>query len=867
MTSAYADSNDELQQDIAVPVEHPADDVEPGARAVIYLRVSSTGQVKTDYDPEGISIPAQREACLRKAKDLGLTVIDEYVEPGRSATEMTKREAFQRMLARVRAQGDVDYVIVYMLSRMARNRYDDAIVMADLRKRGVTLVSATEAVDDSPVGQLMHGILATFNEYQSRQSGADIANKMGQKARTGGTLGRAKIGYLNHIDHSDGRVIRTIVLDDERAPFVQLAFELYDTGNYTLDELADELYDRGLRTRPTAKHPAKKVSINKLSQMLRDRYYIGYVTYKGEEVRGRHDPLIDEDLFDRVQDRINARSAAKERRRVHHHYLKGSLFCGRCRRARVTQRMIIQRTVNSKGAEYLYFFCRNRQNSTCDAPHVNAELVEDAIERHYATIRFSQAFISDVRTQIDTVISEQEKSARLLHQQLSTQLAELDTQEENLIDLAADGTLPQTKVKAKLRDIERQRRHLNQRLDTASADLTDAARLIDVSLKLLERPEELYRRCNDEQRRLLNQAIFHNIYIEDEEVTDHDLQEPFSQLHAIQQTQRSTRDAQHNMPAIPEPRDSKRATRQAGGPSSPSGVAVLLQGLQSGTCSSNTSKVELRGIEPLTFSMRTRRATNCATAPFSECCCSLAGRRQHSEHPPRLRAGGSFAHRTAVRLPGALVEFVEHGVFVVDLDDHRVGAAPVVAAGLVVVSVVRGGLGRFVVVRLAVVRVGFVAGLGHAGEPPIPDVLFDPHLPPQVGEVADVAEVDHAVQPPGRGPGEGGEQCGRDGGGHDEQQDALPAGVLGARGQRRGFRVVAAAAGPVAAAGADVVAVDRPPLLVLLVGYVVEVGFDVVVVPVGVGHAVRLLRPVGFRVAGFRGCPVAASAHHSCRQR
>ena len=145
---------------------------------MIYLRVSSSGQVKTDYNAEGISIPAQREACLRKARDLGVTVIDEYVEPGRSALEMTKREAFQSMLARVRSQGDVDVIIIiiiYQLSRMARNRYDDAIVMADLRERGVTLVSATEAVDDTPVGQLMHGILATFNEYQSRQSGADIA--------------------------------------------------------------------------------------------------------------------------------------------------------------------------------------------------------------------------------------------------------------------------------------------------------------------------------------------------------------------------------------------------------------------------------------------------------------------------------------------------------------------------------------------------------------------------------------------------------------------------------------------------------------------------------------------------------------------
>src|SRR5690606_15045035 len=108
MTSAYADFIDELQQDVTIPIQPPMDDLAPGTRAVIYLRVSSTGQVRTDYNPEGISIPAQREACLRKARDLGVTVIDEYVEPGRSAMEMTKREAFQQMLARVRSQGDVD---------------------------------------------------------------------------------------------------------------------------------------------------------------------------------------------------------------------------------------------------------------------------------------------------------------------------------------------------------------------------------------------------------------------------------------------------------------------------------------------------------------------------------------------------------------------------------------------------------------------------------------------------------------------------------------------------------------------------------------------------------------------------------------
>ena len=91
-------------------------------QAVIYLRVSSTRQVERDHDQEGISIPAQREACRRKAEQLGLTIVNEYVEPGRSALEMSKRAAFQRMLTRIRDTSDIDHVIVYKLSRMARNR-------------------------------------------------------------------------------------------------------------------------------------------------------------------------------------------------------------------------------------------------------------------------------------------------------------------------------------------------------------------------------------------------------------------------------------------------------------------------------------------------------------------------------------------------------------------------------------------------------------------------------------------------------------------------------------------------------------------------------------------------------------------------
>jgi site-specific DNA recombinase len=97
--------------------------------AVLYLRVSTTSQVQTDYDPEGISIPAQRLACQRKAEQMSATIVGEYVEPGRSATTIQKRAVFQQMRARIKRERDAPCVIVYSLSRLNRNRVDDAQVL------------------------------------------------------------------------------------------------------------------------------------------------------------------------------------------------------------------------------------------------------------------------------------------------------------------------------------------------------------------------------------------------------------------------------------------------------------------------------------------------------------------------------------------------------------------------------------------------------------------------------------------------------------------------------------------------------------------------------------------------------------------
>src|SRR4051812_6247239 len=108
------------------------------ARAVSYLRVSTSRQADTDFDAEGYSIPAQREACHRKAEDLGAIVVDEYKDRGESARS-ADRPALNALLARLATEGDIDFVIVHKLDRLARNRADDVNLQLAIQKAGARL--------------------------------------------------------------------------------------------------------------------------------------------------------------------------------------------------------------------------------------------------------------------------------------------------------------------------------------------------------------------------------------------------------------------------------------------------------------------------------------------------------------------------------------------------------------------------------------------------------------------------------------------------------------------------------------------------------------------------------------------------------
>jgi site-specific DNA recombinase len=502
----------------------PIQDGASRLRAVIYLRVSTTKQADKDIDPEGYSLPAQRESCLRKAEELGADVVDEYIDRGESA-KTADRPRFQLMLARIQEERDIDLVILDKVNRFARNRRDDANVLFELKSAGCQLVSVKENIDGTPAGALMHGILATLAEYESRNNGAEALKGMTRKAQVGGTPGKAPVGYLNVIEMVDGRSVRTIAIDPDRAPLVQWAYQEYATGQWTLNTMTEALIAKGLEAVPQGRRSPSPIARSMVAKILTNPYYLGIVTFRGEQYEGRHEPLVSQVLFDRVQEVLRLHGRSGERDRTHHHYLKGTLYCDSC-----GGRLCL---TYAKG-RYLYFFCVGRQakHPGCSQRYVLASEIEVAVGDFYSmSVRLDEEDCRAIREGLRAVLEKRRKKAAPEAAAARNQLKDLEQQRRRVARGLVDGSLPPDLARE---EQDRIRTELDVAQRTiASAELGFAAieRPLLRALELVGQCDELYREGDSKVRRLSNQAFFRQLRLRDKEVEESELLEPWRSFH------------------------------------------------------------------------------------------------------------------------------------------------------------------------------------------------------------------------------------------------------------------------------------------------------------------------------------------------
>ncbi|MGH3630851.1 MAG: recombinase family protein [Sciscionella sp.] len=496
----------------------------PGKLGVSYLRVSTKEQAEKGGQAEGYSIPAQREANRRKATSMDAAIIAEFVDAGESA-KSADRPDLKRMLTYL-AKNHVDYVLVHKVDRLARNRVDDVEITLAIRRSGATLVSATENIDETPSGMLLHGIMSSIAEFYSRNLATEVLKGMTQKAQTGGTPSRAPLGYRNigRIT-AEGREERTVEVDPDRGPLIAWAFVAYATGEWTLRSLADELELRGLTTRQTPKLPARAVTPNVLQRILTNPYYRGEVRYRGVRHAGRHQPLVDDGTWGQVQD-VLAVHLVGERQREHRHYLKSSVFCGDC-----GSRLIITNAKNRHGTIYPYFICIGRQmkRTNCTRKAVLIARVEELIEDYWQTVQLD----GNLRTTLgaglraELAASEQEAAAEQRH--LEREKQALTMQRQKLLEAIYSGAVPMDLIAGEQERITSRLATIDQRLGATATEFAVIETNLARALDLAEDCHTAYLSAEPALRRLFNQAFFTRLYIDQDGVRG-ELAEPFDVL-------------------------------------------------------------------------------------------------------------------------------------------------------------------------------------------------------------------------------------------------------------------------------------------------------------------------------------------------
>ena len=224
----------------------------------------------------------------------------------------------------------------------------------------------------------MKTITDAFNQWQSQKNGEDISVKMAHKVEQGGTVGMAKLGYLNVRKEFGGYLVNTIDLDPVRGPLVKWAFEQYASGEHSVAQLQAALEERGFVMRATPTKPERPISINQLAVILRDPYYTGVIRYKRKLYAGRHEPLISKETFLDVQRILDSCNRRGDRDRVHFHYLRGLVYCAECARNGCESRLVFSQS-RGNGGLYEYYVCTAKQRGQCSAAAIRVDQLEEAL--------------------------------------------------------------------------------------------------------------------------------------------------------------------------------------------------------------------------------------------------------------------------------------------------------------------------------------------------------------------------------------------------------------------------------------------------------------------------------------------------------
>ena len=511
-------------------------------KCYIYIRVSTEMQV------DGYSLEAQRDRLTKFADYQGMEIVREYCDAGKSGKSIVGRPDFTRMLRDVaEEQDDVDYILVFKLSRFGRNAADVLNSLQQIQDFGVNLICVEDGIDSSKEsGKLTITVLSAVAEIERENILVQTMEGRKQKAREGKwNGGRAPFGY--QLDTKN----ECLVINPEEAEIVRVIYDKFAHTNMGVESIAEYLNTHGYVKNRCRDFELGHFTRGLITKILDNPVYLGKIAYgrtTTEKVKGtrdqyhrienddyllyegKHDAIIDEDTWLTVRTKRSETGLpwVKTHSLEHEHILSGILKCPVCGRGMCG---IVNRYKKKKTGEYndrFYYRC-NRRNRKKNGEHctfsqaikqddLNAE-VENIVLDMVRDERFYELVRAKMEDKIDTDnlqaerdnLREQLRQAEGSKRKLIEQMDKLDSSDRHYNRKFQDMQDRLDIFYDRITELEEAIITVSRKINSANGEQINA----DTLYKILQNFDIMYGKMSDADKKQFYQTIIKSVEIDE----------------------------------------------------------------------------------------------------------------------------------------------------------------------------------------------------------------------------------------------------------------------------------------------------------------------------------------------------------------
>lgn len=410
----------------------------------IYARKSSDSE-----DRQVLSIDSQIKELQELAKRLKIDVLD-VISESKSAKDPGRLQ-FSTMMERI-ANGEAQGIICWKLDRLARNPVDGGSIIWAIKQQGIEIVTPSQSYNQESENSFM-----MYVEFGMAQKFVDDLSKnvkrgLKTKAEKGWLPSGAKPGYENDKYAEKGN--KTVKKHPTDFVLIRKAWDLMLTGMYSPPQILRILNnDWGYRTPKHKKIGGKPMSKSKIYVVFTDPFYYGEFEYQGKWYKGKHEPMITKEEFDRVQRLLG--NKGRHRPQTKSFDYTGLMRCGECQASITAEEkeqiicssckkkfasrnrdacphcnLLIEEMKNPKLLYYVYYHCTKQKDPKCTQGSIEKAKLEEQIDQLLSRIQISEKFktwaIKQLNTMNDREVEDRNASLVALQRAYSDVVKRLD---------------------------------------------------------------------------------------------------------------------------------------------------------------------------------------------------------------------------------------------------------------------------------------------------------------------------------------------------------------------------------------------------------------------------------------------------------